>query len=67
MLRVGDRSAVTDDYSRRQVLGATGGVTLTALLGGRRLQQEPENGRGPREGSDVESLAIERVGRYEPF
>ncbi len=65
MLRVGDRSAVTDDYSRRTVLGATGGVTLTALPGGRLLQQDPENGRGPPGGSDVESLAIERVGRYE--
>jgi hypothetical protein len=56
---------MTDDHSRRTVLGAAGGVTLTALLGGRLLQRDPEHGRGPPEGSDVESLAIERVGRYE--
>jgi len=47
-------------YSRRTVLGAAGGVTLTTLLGGRLVGQAEPGARG-----DVESVSVDRIGRYE--
>ncbi|WP_199233578.1 MULTISPECIES: choice-of-anchor I family protein [unclassified Halorubrum] len=52
------------DYSRRAVLGTTGGLSLTALVGTRAFQRGPPE-RDEDSHNDVEGVSLRRVGRYE--